>query len=89
MIRSRLRIVFAILLLVASLAVLAWSFLPGTHIVRRQKIEPTEMQLPTPASFTPTLPSMVWLDIAPEAARAMYAAGRFRLLVGSFTEMIS
>ena len=51
--KRRWRLVFAVVMLAISLAALAWSFLPGARIVRRQKIHPTEMQLPTPESFVP------------------------------------
>jgi hypothetical protein len=75
------RLVFAVLVLVTSLAVLAWSFLPGARIVRRQKIQPTEMQLPTPGSFVvPSHRSLAWLDNSMEAARVIHSADRFVLL---------
>ena len=72
---------FAVLVLVTSLAVLAWSFLPGARIVRRQKIQPTEMQLPTPGSFmVPSHRSLAWLDNSMETARVIHGADRFVLL---------
>jgi hypothetical protein len=76
-----LRLIFAVLVLVTSLAVLAWSFLPGARIVRRQKIQPTEMQLPTPASYVPLRRYLTWLDNSLEAARAIHGADRFVLLI--------
>ena len=51
--KFNLRFIIALLVFVISLAILAWSILPGMHIVRREKIQPTEMQLPTPGSFVP------------------------------------
>ncbi len=76
------RLFFAVVVLVTSLAVLAWSFLPGARIVRRQKIQPTEMQLPTPGSFVvPSHRSLAWLDHSNEAARAIHGADRFVLLI--------
>jgi hypothetical protein len=75
------RLFFAVVVLVTSLAVLAWSFLPGARIVRRQKIQPTEMQLPTPASYVPLHRSFGWLDNSLEAVRAIHGADRFVLLI--------
>jgi hypothetical protein len=75
------RLFFAVLVLVTSLAVLAWSFLPGARIVRRQKIQPTEMQLPTPGSFiVPSHRSLAWLDHSIETACVIHGADRFVLL---------
>jgi len=54
MVRTRLRLVVAIVVLVISLAALGWSFLPGSRIIRRQIIHPTEMQLPIPEGFIPS-----------------------------------
>jgi len=79
--KSRLRFVFAVVVLVTSLAVLAWSFLPGARIVRRQKIQPTEMQLPTPEGFVPLRRNLARLDHSLEAARAIHGADRFVLLI--------
>jgi hypothetical protein len=75
------RLVFAVVMLVTSLAVLAWSFLPGARIVRRQKIQPTEMQLPTPSSYyLPSHRALAWLDHSMEAVRVIHGADRFVLL---------
>ena len=78
--KSRVRFIFAVVVLVTSLAVLAWSFLPGARIVRRQKIQPTEMQLPTPASYGPLRRYLAQMDNSLEAARAIHGADRFVLL---------
>ena len=75
------RLVFAMLVLVTSLAVLAWSFLPGARIVKRQKIQPTEMQLPTPTSDSSMQCYFAWLNHSNEAARAIHGADRFVLLI--------
>ncbi len=48
-----LRLTLALLSLGLSLALLAWSLLPGPRNVRRQPIEPTQMQLPTPEASLP------------------------------------
>jgi hypothetical protein len=49
----RIRIVIGILILIVSLTLLAWGFLPGRREVRTQPILPAELQLPTPKSFLP------------------------------------
>jgi hypothetical protein len=54
-----MRLVSAVLLLLVSLILLAWGFLPGARTIRRQKIQPTEMQLPTPVGY-------LFLDASPE-----------------------
>lgn len=79
--KTGVRFIFAIVVLVTSLAVLAWSFLPGARIVLRQKIQPTEMQLPTPASDVPLHHYLAWLDHSFVAARAIHGADRFVLLI--------
>jgi len=47
----RVRIVLGILILILSITLLIWGFLPARHEVRRQPISPTDLQLPTPTSF--------------------------------------
>jgi len=79
--KSRLRLVFAVVVLVVSLAALAWSFLPGARIVRRQKIQPTEMQLPTPEGLIPSSRFVARLENSNPAGRAIYGADRFVLLI--------
>jgi|GEM_PF-506130 len=61
--RLSFRLVLAVFLLIISLTVLAWSFLPGARTVRRQKIEPSEMQLPTPAGYLSAPLQLVMLGI--------------------------
>jgi len=47
----QIRIIIGVILLVLSLALLLWGFLPSRREIRTQPISPTELQLPTPASF--------------------------------------
>jgi hypothetical protein len=70
MLKSRLRLVIALVMLAISLAALAWSILPGARIVRRQRIQPTEMQFPTPASFLPPEKALAGLELSYEAIRS-------------------
>lgn len=48
-----LRLLFAVLMLIFSIGTIAWSFLPGARIVLKQKIQPAEMQLPSPSGYKP------------------------------------
>jgi hypothetical protein len=79
--KYRLRFLFAVLLLVFSLAALAWSFLPGARIVRRQKIQPTEMQLPTPSGFTPSNRYFAELCLSNDSTCVIFGADCFALLI--------
>lgn len=79
MIKSRLRLVIAVILLVISLAALAWGFLPGSRVIRRQKIQPTEMMLPTPASVLPSIDYMAEISIFNGAVCNIHGADRFIL----------
>lgn len=47
----RFRIIVGIAILILSIGLLVWGFLPARREVRTQPISPTELQLPTPASF--------------------------------------
>lgn len=47
----KVRLVFAILILIVSISFLLWGFLPNSRETRIQTIRPTEMQLPTPSSL--------------------------------------
>jgi hypothetical protein len=47
----RVRIVLGIVLLIVSLALLIWGFMPSRRETRTQPVSPTELQLPTPSSF--------------------------------------
>jgi hypothetical protein len=77
--RSPLRLVLAVIILAISLAVLAWSFLPGGRVILRQKIQPTEMQLPTPEGYLPLESSLAKQDGSIKATHAVHVVGRFEL----------
>jgi hypothetical protein len=47
----RIRVLLGILILVISIALLVWGFLPWRREIRTQPVLPTELQLPTPASL--------------------------------------
>lgn len=47
----QVRIVLGLTIVIISIALLIWGFLPARHEVRTQPISPTELQLPTPASL--------------------------------------
>ncbi|MEW6287812.1 MAG: hypothetical protein AB1509_16470 [Chloroflexota bacterium] len=47
----RLRILLGLLILIISLALLIWGFMPLERITRTQPISPTDLQLPTPSSL--------------------------------------
>lgn len=47
----QIRVVLGMIILILSLALLIWGFLPSRRETRTQPISPTELQLPTPASF--------------------------------------
>ncbi len=51
----KLRLALALLILFASLAVLAWGLWPAMHERRSLTVAPGEMTLPTPSSFEPSL----------------------------------
>jgi len=48
----QIRIVLGILIVIISIGLLAWGFLPSRREIRTQPIPPAELQLPTPVSFT-------------------------------------
>ncbi len=79
--KHRWRLALAVVVLVTSLAILAWSFWPGARLVRRQKLQPTEMQLPTPGSLlVPAQRLLAGLEHSMEAARLLHGADRFGVL---------
>lgn len=45
------RMIFGMILLILSCALLIWGLLPARRETRIQPISPTELQLPTPTSF--------------------------------------
>lgn len=47
----RVRIFVGITILILSIALLVWGMLPARRETRLQPISPTDLQLPTPASF--------------------------------------
>ena len=51
---KKIRLVFAIVLLTVSIALMVWGFSPNQHETKIQMIAPTEMQLPTPSSLHTT-----------------------------------
>lgn len=51
----RFRIILGVLILAISLALLFWGFAPSRREIRTQPIAPSELQLPTPESFLPSL----------------------------------
>lgn len=75
------RLILSVILLVASLVLLAWAFWPGPRVVRRQFIQPIEMQLPTPESFDPLLREFVWEHQTVETACRPRVAIRFALIL--------
>jgi hypothetical protein len=53
---KRMRVVLGMIVLILSIVLLIWGFLPARREIRTQPISPTELQLPTPASFLIQLP---------------------------------
>ncbi len=51
----KVQLVLAVIILVVSLIVLAWGIWPAAHERRTLGVSPTEMTLPTPSSFEPSL----------------------------------
>jgi hypothetical protein len=47
-----IRIFLGIVIVILSIALLAWGFLPSRRETRTQPIPPAELQLPTPVSLT-------------------------------------
>ena len=74
------RLVMAVIVLATSLALLAWNMLPSLRVVRRLRIQPTEMQLPTPESYAPLRRALARDGKSFEAARAVQGAARFVLI---------
>lgn len=75
------RLMLALVILLVSVILLLWSFLPGPRVVRRQLIQPTEMQLPTPESAAPLLREFVWEYQTVETACLPVVADRFALIL--------
>ncbi len=49
----KLRLILAVIILAASLAILAWGVWPTERERHTLEVPPAEMTLPTPASFEP------------------------------------
>jgi len=47
----QIRIILGIIIVILSIALLAWGFLPARREIRTQPIPPAELQLPTPVSL--------------------------------------
>jgi hypothetical protein len=47
----RVRIILGMIILIFSIILLLWGFLPARHEIRSQPISPTDLQLPTPVTF--------------------------------------
>ncbi|HJR81566.1 MAG TPA: hypothetical protein VJ821_15950 [Anaerolineales bacterium] len=47
----RFRVALGIVIVIISIALLIWGFLPARRVIRTQPISPAELQLPTPASL--------------------------------------
>jgi hypothetical protein len=50
-----IRIFLGIVIVILSIALLVWGFLPSRREIRTQPIPPAELQLPTPVSFSTQL----------------------------------
>jgi len=75
-----LRLTLALIFLVASLSLLAWGVLPNRREVRRQYLEPTQMQLPTPQGFLPA-PRLSGVDVHLENQQTARIAACFVLIL--------
>lgn len=64
-----IRLLFAAVLMAVSIAALAWGLLPGSRVVRQQRLQPTEMQLLTPSGYAP--PVIYPAATAPEVFRVL------------------
>ncbi len=51
----KVRIIVGVVILVISLALLAWGLWPVSRVRHELRVEPTQMTLPTPSSFEPSL----------------------------------
>jgi len=48
----QIRILLGIVIVILSIALLVWGFVPSRREIRTQPIPPAELQLPTPVSLT-------------------------------------
>jgi len=51
----RIRTLLGIIILAISLSLLVWGFAPTRKEIRVQPIAPSELQLPTPESYLPSI----------------------------------
>ena len=51
--RLNFRLILFVILLIISISALVWGFLPADRVIMKQKIQPTEMQIPTPEAGLP------------------------------------
>lgn len=57
----KIRILFALAILVLSMTILVWGLWPEEREMRIQPIQPTQMQLPTPVSYLPVPGCVDWV----------------------------
>lgn len=76
-----LRYTLALLLLAGSLALLVWASLPGERVIRRQFIQPTEMQLPAPGGSLLLQRGLVGVHSPFQMACPIRTADRFALIL--------
>lgn len=76
-----LRYTLALVLLAVSLALLAWASWPGERVIRRQFIQPTEMQLPTPGGSLLFQRDLAWVNPPLQMACPIRMADRFALIL--------
>lgn len=76
-----LRYTLALVILAGSLFLLVWAFWPGERIVRRQFLQPTEMQLPTPGGSLLFQRDLVWTNQPLEMACPIRVVDRFALIL--------
>ncbi|MEI7844801.1 MAG: hypothetical protein WCK35_03260 [Chloroflexota bacterium] len=79
--KASIRLTFAIVMFVISLAAITWSFLPGARIVRRQEIQPIEMQLPTQTGYFPLFKKTLPYFCIDNASHAINGVARFVLII--------
>ncbi len=76
-----LRYTLALILLAGSLLLLAWAFWPHERVIRRQLIQPTEIELPTSGSSLPLQREFAWTYQFIETAGLPIVAARFALII--------
>jgi len=76
-----LRYTLALILLAVSLVLLAWAFWPAGRVIRRQLLQPTEIELPTPGSTLPLQCEVAWTQQFIETAGLPIVAARFALII--------